>query len=288
MRSLIKSAISIFLLCISMSALAEEVRIDDGNRSLNANLELASGKTLEDGIILMLHGTLAHKDMEVMVLLQSVFHEYGYSSLAINLSFNIDDRHGFYPCERPHTHQYNDALAELDLWVHWLREQDVGDIVMFGHSRGANQVAKYLLQDEHPIVAGILLAPPTGSGTTSNTVQFNLDRAAQEDWLNDIDFLQCEGARVSAASYASYYGSSSRSNTPALLREISTPILVVSGSEDSTVPELAAKMKHVNNDLVEHLQIDGADHFFRDLFAYDVIDASIDFLNSTQQALPPE
>jgi pimeloyl-ACP methyl ester carboxylesterase len=73
-----------------------------------------------------------------------------------------------------------------------------------------------------------------------------------------------------------------------LLREISTPILVLSGSEDSAVPGLAIKMEDVNNGLVEHLQIDGADHFFRDLFAYDVIEAAIIFLTSIRPTLSPE
>lgn len=273
---------------MSLSVQADEVRIDDGERILNANLELASGRTIEDGVILMLHGTLGHKDMEIMVLLQSVFQEYGYSSLAINLSFDIEDRHGFYPCERPHTHEYNDALAELELWVRWLQEQSVGDIVMLGHSRGANQIANYLLQDEHTIVAGILLAPSTGRGWTTEIVQSNLVKAMQEDWLDDTDFLHCQGARVRATSYASYYASKSPANTPELLREISTPVLVLSGSEDSTVPGLVTQMEHVNNDLVQHLQIDGADHFFRDLFAYDVIEAAINFLTSVQPAVSPE
>jgi pimeloyl-ACP methyl ester carboxylesterase len=265
---------------MSLTALADEVRINDGDRILNANLELAPGRTIEDGVILMLHGTLGHKDMEIIVLMQSVFQEYEYSSLAINLSFNIDDRHGFYPCERPHTHQYNDALAELALWVDWLKEKHVGDIIMLGHSRGANQVANYLLQDDHSVVAGILLAPSAGSGSMTDTVQTNLARAEKEEWLDDTEFLHCQNTKVSAASYVSYYASPSQGDTPELLQGISTPVLVLSGSQDSVVKGLAEKMNNVNNERVMHLQIDGADHFFRDLFAYDVADASVEFLET--------
>jgi pimeloyl-ACP methyl ester carboxylesterase len=265
---------------MSLTALADEVRINDGERILNANLELAPGRTIEDGVILMLHGTLGHKDMEIIVLMQSVFQEYEYSSLAINLSFNIDDRHGFYPCERPHTHKYNDALAELALWVDWLKEKHVGDIIMLGHSRGANQVANYLLQEDHSVVAGILLAPSAGSGSMTDTVQTNLARAEKEEWLDDTEFLHCQNTKVSAASYVSYYASPSQGDTLELLQEITTPVLVLSGSQDSVVKGLAEKMNNVNNERVMHLQIDGADHFFRDLFAYDVADASVEFLET--------
>jgi pimeloyl-ACP methyl ester carboxylesterase len=276
------TAVLISLLCISLTALADEVRMDDGERVLNANLELAPGQTIEDGVILMLHGTLGHKDMEIIVLMQSVFQEYEHSSLAINLSLDIDDRHGFYPCERPHTHEYNDALAELNLWVDWLEEQNVGDIIMLGHSRGANQVANYLLQEDHSVVAAILLAPSAGSDSMTNTVQTNLARSKKQEWLDDTDFLHCQNTKVSAESYISYYASQSQGNTPELLQGITTPVLVLSGSQDSVVKGLAVKMNSVNNERVMHLQIDGADHFFRDLFAYDVADASVEFLATIQ------
>ena len=45
---------------------AKEVKIKHGDLTLNANLNLAPGKSLADGIVLMLHGTLAHKDMELI------------------------------------------------------------------------------------------------------------------------------------------------------------------------------------------------------------------------------
>jgi pimeloyl-ACP methyl ester carboxylesterase len=263
-------------------AFSEEVRIENGERVLNANLELAPGQTVGNGVILMLHGTLGHKDMEIMVLLQSVLQEYEFNSLAINLSFDIDDRHGFYPCDRPHTHEYNDAITELNLWVRWLEEQNVGNIVMFGHSRGANQIANYLLQEDHSIRAGILLAPSTGSGSLRESVKTNLERATREEWLDDVDFLHCQDARVKSTSYASYYASESQGDTPELLRNMSTPILVLSGSQDTTVPELVEMMERLDNDRVDHVQIDGADHFFRDLFAYDVVDAVVAFLDSYQ------
>ena len=47
---------------------AEEVKIKHGDLTLNANLNLPPEKSLANGVVLMLHGTLAHKDMEFMTI----------------------------------------------------------------------------------------------------------------------------------------------------------------------------------------------------------------------------
>ena len=42
---------------------AKEVTLRHKGLTLNANLELVAGKTLADGVILITHGGLAHRDM---------------------------------------------------------------------------------------------------------------------------------------------------------------------------------------------------------------------------------
>ncbi len=132
------------LLACYSTALPDEVILDEDGLALNGNLVLASEKTLADGLILMLHGTLGHKDMEIMSNLQSVCTENSRSSLAINLSLDVDNRHGCYPCERPHSHKIDDASEELDAWLTWLESMHAGEIALLGHSRGANQIARKL------------------------------------------------------------------------------------------------------------------------------------------------
>ena len=286
MKQLKQIVIAVLLACASVSAAADEVRINSGDMVLNADLELAPGTTLADGVIVMLHGTLGHKDMEIMSMLQSVFEEHEYSTLAINLSFDVSDRHGFYPCERPHTHEYADALSELSLWLQWLEQQNVGDIVMLGHSRGANQVTNLLLQSGNKISAAILIAPSTGDGSQNAVMKAALDQANEKEWLDDVDFLHCKSTKVRSKSFLSYYAVPGQGDTPELLNDIATPVLVFSGSQDQVVPGLAEKMESVNNNLVSHMEIHGADHFFRDLFAYDVVEASIEFLESVNLIAP--
>ena len=60
-----------------------------------------------------------------MSSLQTLFAENGRNSLAINLSLDVNDRHGFLPCDVQHTHTMEDASEELAVWLTWLQSIDV-------------------------------------------------------------------------------------------------------------------------------------------------------------------
>ena len=102
---------------IASTALADEVRIESTAHTLNGNIVIGEGRQFSDRFVLIVHGTLAHKDMELIEALQSVFQEAEQNSLAINLSLGIDDRKGFYPCDVLHTHRSGDALSEIGAWI---------------------------------------------------------------------------------------------------------------------------------------------------------------------------
>jgi pimeloyl-ACP methyl ester carboxylesterase len=277
------------ILAGAMPALGGEIRIEHQGLTVNGNLELAAGQDLSDGVILMLHGTLGHKDMEIMATLQERFLEIGRNSLAINLSLDVDDRHGFYPCERPHTHQNEDALDELDTWLAWLVEQGSRDIVLLGHSRGGNQIARYVVAREPAVTAMILLAPATASRDISADVMADLEQARASEWLDEISFLHCARTQVRGTTFVSYAAPQAAADTPRLLEDIALPVVVISGSEDSVVPDLPEKMAGLSNHNVRHIAVDGADHFFRDLYAYDVVELSLEFLESLDTAtIEPE
>jgi thioredoxin-related protein len=98
------------------------------------------------------------------------------------------------------------------------------------------------------------------------------------DTLEGVDFLYCKNANVVASTYLSYYGAEARSDTIPLLQRIAVPTLVLSGSQDEVVPGLASRMSDITNPLVTYIEVYGAGHFFRDLFAYDVVDHVIEFM----------
>ena len=268
---------------IAGTVLADEVTIESEAYTLNGDIVIGDGQQFSDRFVLIVHGTLAHKDMELVEALQSVFQEAGQNSLAINLSLGIDDRKGFYPCEALHTHRSGDALNEIAAWIDWLTGRGVEQIVLMGHSRGANQVAKYVLQDKRSAQAAILLAPPVCDAIADESVLQAIDSGSIDDKLEDIDFLHCKNAKVLASSYLSYYGPAASNDTIDLLQNVAIPTLVLSGSQDEVVPELASRMTEVENSLVTHSEIYGARHFFRDLYTYDVVDSVIEFMERQEE-----
>lgn len=297
-RSLTKHLLAILMLAlVNQSGHAGEVTLDHGDVTLNARLELADGKTIKDGVILMTHGTLAHNGMEIIQTLQDLLNENGLNTLAINLGLGISDRHGMYPCETLHTHKHTDAVDEIDAWVGWLKDQGATSIVLLGHSRGGNQAAWFTAErSDDAVKAAVLIAPQTwdeASEVTDYEARYSKPLAPQlekaqalvkagkgDTKLEHTDFIYCPDTEVTADSFAAYYTPDSRFDTPSLLSGIGVPVLVFSGTEDTVVAGLADKLSKLENaDRVEHVAIDGADHYFRDLYAEDLVDAIVDFLD---------
>lgn len=140
---LFHGAFILLALLLSSPATAEEVTIEYKGLTLNAEYAPGDGASVDDRLILIVHGTLAHNAMETIANLSAILNERGLNTLAINLSLGVDNRHGMYDCAVPHRHTHLGALGEIDAWITWAQEQGSGPITLFGHSRGGNQVAQY-------------------------------------------------------------------------------------------------------------------------------------------------
>lgn len=286
-------------LCVGFSPFtqAEMVQVQQGDITLNAELTLADGKSLTDAdMIMMVHGTLAHAKMDTLNNLQAVLNEYGYNVLSINLSLGVSDRPmQMFSCEQVQTHRHTDALTEIKTWLQWLSEQQVSQVVLLGHSRGGNQVAWFALEhaQAEAVAALVLLAPMTQQETLLTEAQQATLAKAEAlisagrtgATLSDIPLLHCLDTIASAESVLSYYPPAPKMHTPNLLPELQLPILVVTGSEDQMVTNLLPSVQiladqHFN---IHHLEVMDADHFFRDLYAYDIADAIQDFLAHAAQ-----
>ena len=91
--------------------------------------------------------------------------------------------------------------------------------------------------------------------------------------------LYCPGADVTADSFVSYYRADPRFDTPSILNEIKAPVLVIAGSKDTVVADLPEKMAgKADGKHVVFKVIDGAGHFFLDLYGEDVADAIEEFI----------
>ena len=262
---------------------AEPVHIELNGLTLNGELTEAG-----DGpIVLIVHGTLAHNHMELIESLQALLAEREIRSLAITLSLGLDDRRGMYDCTQRHGHHHADAIPEIGAWLDWLAAQDHDQVVLMGHSRGGNQVAWTMTEADRPAVVGaVLLAPMTWDAAKADAaydaasatpLATLLARAQTGEQLEAVRFLHCEGATASADSFLSYHAADSRFDTPGLLPKIEKPVLVIAASEDAVVADLAGRLSGIDQANVTTLTVEGADHFFLDLYAEEVADAVAEF-----------
>jgi pimeloyl-ACP methyl ester carboxylesterase len=280
-------------LSLILPANADTIQITHQGIALNGVLTLAEEKNLStDGIVMMVHGTLGHAKMDTLTTLQAVLNEYGYNVLSINLSLGVTDRPlQMYTCDQPQNHQHTDALGEIGAWLQWLAtEKAVTKVTLLGHSRGGNQVAWFMTTNDTPLVnAVVLLAPMTHQvGTQLTEKQQEVLAAAQQHialeqpdaLLEEVPFLYCPAATASATAIVSYVSPEPKMHTPNLLTEIAQPTLVIAGSEDDVVMNLAEQVTPLieQHERLKYHEVMGAGHFFRDLYAYDVADAINDFL----------
>lgn len=286
------------LVAVASQASADEVKLEYRGLSLNANLQMAEGNDWTTPFVLMTHGTLAHNRMEIIHTFQDLLTAAGYNTLAINLSLSLDDRHGTYQCPQLHRHRHTDALDEIGVWLDWLVARGADDVFLFGHSRGGNQTAWFVAERDRPAVAGVVLvAPGTWSGpaaagayaarhgTSLAEVLQRAERMVQAGEgglpLENVGFIYCEKTRVTADAFLDYYVPDPRRHTPFLLPMIPKPVLVVYGTEDRVIANAQGEVEPLAaTGAVQLAIIDGADHFFRDLFAEEAVEAIADFIGS--------
>ena len=291
----IKTILLPLLFLISPAVSAEEITLNHQGVTLNANLEKTDNWS-KGTVVLMTHGTLAHNKMEIMTTLQGLLSEQDVSSLAINLSLGLDNRHGFYDCTTAHNHKHTDALDEIGVWLNWLKQQGVKQVVLLGHSRGGNQTAWFAVErDEELIKKVVLIAPQTWSmeyATKNYKEQYGKDlkpllNKAQSlvqagngsTQLKNIDFIYCKDTTATADAFVSYYNDNPNMDTPYLMPKIKKPLLVIAGTEDKVVKNLGSIVQPLSDKYGFQLNIiEGADHNFRDLYADEMVESIIGFI----------
>jgi pimeloyl-ACP methyl ester carboxylesterase len=269
----------LLLAAASGVASAEPVQIKPGLQKLNGNLELPAGKTAADGVVLMVHGMLSWYGQETIAGLQKNLKAHGIGSLAITLSLGIDDRQGPRRCDVVHDYAIAGAKREVGLWIEWLVGQGVRTVDLLGFSRGGAQVATFA-----PELARarrvVLLAP---AFTTTDELAESYQRAfghplapeiaaARKSPLQQrsVDFLTCKQAPVLNATFLDGY----TERPPGLAAKTGHPTLVVVAGKDEVVPDLATRLPPD----VKPVVIDGATHFFLDLYGEEAADAIATFL----------
>lgn len=230
--------------------------------------------------ILMLHGTLAHANMEIMATFAEVLAEENIETLRVTLSLGQNDREGMFDCSAPHRHRHGDAVGELAAWVRWLAENGRSHVVLLGHSRGTNQVARFAVTASGQGLPIVLVAPsvyrPGGSELSEKQAaalakaRGMVDAGQGDELMHGVDILHCQDADATANSFLSYYDDDPDFYTLRLADGAQVPVLVVLGSEDTLNEGVEEALADLGSDRISVLEVEGADHFFRDLYAYDV------------------
>lgn len=275
-----------------------EVELKHTGVTLLADLVKPDDENPAAEVVLLIHGTLAHKDMELIETLQTALAERGVASLAPTLSHGIDRRRGMFDCSAPHRYLYTDALDEIDVWMDWLKAQGAGRVTIMGHSRGGNQTALYAAQRAGPTVTNVVLLAPAMGGSRDSVEGNYRQRYASAltplledakdlvaagkgaEMMSVPGFIYCKDAKVAAAAFVSNYAPDPGRDTAEQIPGIKAPVLVIAGSADDVVPDVAARMEpHVDGEAVRLEVIEDADHFFLDFYAEDVADLVADRLS---------
>jgi len=273
----------------------KQIELTVGGKVALGDLVVPDDGALADGVVLITHGTLAHKDMELVEALQTGLAERGIASLAHSLTLGQDRRTGMYDCAVPHAHAHEDGVEEIGAWVKWLRENGANSISVLGHSRGGNQVAWYAAEQGR-VEKVVLLAPALGlSGKFAAQIlkrrsgadiqpQFKQAVALVKEgkggaMLDVPGFIYCREGKASARSVNSYYGEDKRRDAIANLAKIKAPVLVIAGSKDTAVPDVPGKIKPIaDGKKVRFEMIEDAGHMFLEFFADDAAELVADFL----------
>ncbi|MFP4616439.1 MAG: alpha/beta hydrolase [Thiohalospira sp.] len=292
----IAASLALLLCLVSLPAFGEEVRIEHDGTTLNGNLAGAESAADTDKLLLIVHGTRGHFGMDLIQNLQTGLAKRGIASLAVNLSLGVDDRHGKRECEPGHDYTNAEALAEIGAWIDWTQEQGVDRLALLGHSRGGNQVARYIADEPAEAVRGaVLLAPATWDEKAAaaayeerfdTPLETPLSRARamaeeghEDAWMEDVPFLYCPDARVKVASFLSYYGGDEALDTPSILPEAKRPVKLMVGTEDENVPDLRERTEKLRGEAdITRRVIQGADHFFEDEPTEQVVVQTAEFL----------
>ncbi len=273
--------IAALLALIAAPLHAEEVTLRHGELTLLGDFVQADETAAP--VALITHGTLAHRDMELIEALQDVLAERGISSLAHTLSLGIDRREGMADCDAPHIHRDTDADEEIIAWIDWLADEGHTNPALIGHSRGGRQVAR-AAAGRDDLSAVILLAPATTRsaergragyesrfGGSLDTLLATAREAGADDLLEVPGLLYCPDVRASAASVLSYYGGVP-TGADTYLSDITAPVLVILAQKDDVLPEAPATYIPLRRPGLTVEVVEDADHMFLDFYTDDAGD----------------
>ncbi|MEE4244906.1 MAG: hypothetical protein V2I33_05820 [Kangiellaceae bacterium] len=277
-KGILISLISVWLTCLLSNPLnAEPVSITYNKLKLNGNMMPSADKTKPFFIIV--HGTWATHNMELPTTLQELLFESDYGSLAITLSMNLSDRKTNYACNKPLKVGHDDNINEIGLWLDYLAKLGYRNIHAIGHSRGGSQLALFNQRNDSTIKFQYLIAPMTFEYDA--TLLAKLNSKADDEIITDRKVLYCDKVTTNVGVLKNLFGTKPEKNTPSILSKSKMPTVVFLGSEDPLTKSFKSEentSKLVNRLSYQEILIDGAGHFFRDLYSDEIVEHIVEFI----------
>ena len=299
------SMIGILFSCfIGFQVKADSIAENFRGLKLNADLRLAPGKSIKDGVSLMIPAALSHHRMEIIISVQDVLAELGFNTLAITPSLGYDNRRWYFDCEKVIQHTNNFLFDEIDFWVDWLRNKGVMKINLIGHSVSANYISMYMdRRNREEISTVVLLAPATrlygqiGIDRYETRFKISLSEvlARADQYIaagkgaspmpEATDYFRCPQAKVTPDAFLSLYRDEMSQNFPNIWSSMPRPLMIVLGTSDNSYPVSLKEVKRImrNNGLsLKIVSVENGGHHFKGLYTETIVKAMAEFFSENR------
>lgn len=222
-------------------------------------------------IIIFCHGYKGYKDWGAWDLVAKHFAEQGFFFLKFNFSYNggtINNPIDFPDLEAFAQNNFSKELEDLDSIVDFISTEnnfendiDSKNISLIAHSRGAGIILIKASEDSR--INNVI----TWAGVSDFKARFLIDSTYFNDWKkNGITYIENSRTKQQMPHYFQFFedfiANEKRMTIKLAVKNIHVPMLIVQGSDDSTVIEAEAKLLHSWNPKSILEIIKNGDHSF--------------------------
>lgn len=246
---------------------------------VNASAEFLVGERGKPAVLL-LHGFLQTRDFPTVATLARGVHDAGYTVLVPTLSLRIPSRRQSLACEAIHRHGLDDDVAEIGVWVGWLKAQGYSDIVLLGHSFGSMQLLAYLSARPDPAVRAFI-------GTS--LVEAQIGKTPRQALIADLEQRVGRGQRALVTQPLSFcrkyvsspdgllsYARWDQARTLKALRQSPVEVKLIMGDADNILGRgWLTALEHIR---VPMVVVRGANHFMDGEHEFDLLEHTLAFM----------
>lgn len=212
----------------------------------------------------------------------AVFNNRGHDYVTSTHRLDANDPKGYtYQTIGASVESFTDSIHDIDAGIQFLINQGFTEVVLVGHSTGANKVCYYAAAVDDPRVAGIVLSGPMSdrySASDEETRQKNLRLVEQkiregkgDEIMTGLDFLPLTPNRwmslMGEGSAEDVFNYRDEDGALATYGKIRKPMLVVFGGNDEHADRPISEIKqafdaHAKTSNYRGLVIPDTDHGF--------------------------